>query len=463
MFLQHRQAFSSAIRLLDVGVLCAALIVHTDVPDGYPTLGWSTILELVVAMGAWTAIGSWNSLYRSRRTSPLGGELLLLLQSIVLTAGVVALARDLLRHPGSMHVLPALATAFGGVAGVRLLIRIGLKSLRRRGKNTRSYLLVGRGKSAARIAEDIQRHPEYGVKLLGDLLFTGEQHTRMTPGLHNLGTTAQLPELVRDQAIDEVIVCPSDSVWMTEVRSVLRFCEALGISCRLAPDFLGIPMQRASVAWIGAVPAYALQGSFVHTRLLGFKRLVDLLGAAAGLLVLAPLMATLAIVIKLQDRGPIFFRQQRVGLNGRTFTLLKFRSMVVDAERLRDKLLDRNEQSGPVFKIKDDPRITRLGRFLRRYSLDELPQLLNVLLGQMSLVGPRPPLPREVVQYDWWQRRRLSVRPGLTCLWQVSGRNKVGFEHWMELDLAYIDGWSLGLDLKIIAKTVREVLRGSGS
>src|SRR5690606_12370275 len=207
----------------------------------------------------------------------------------------------------------------------------------------------------------------------------------------------------------------------------------------------------------------AMAGGFGERRLLWVKRAIDLVGSAVGLVLLAPLMLKIALAIWITSGRPILFKQVRVGVNGRLFHMIKFRSMVKIAEELRHQLEAGNEQTGPVFKMKHDQRVTPIGRFLRRYSLDELPQLFNVLLGDMSLVGPRPPIPSEVMQYDWWQRRRLSVHPGLTCTWQVSGRNAIGFDKWMEMDLAYIDGWNLALDMKIMAKTVKEVMRGGGA
>jgi exopolysaccharide biosynthesis polyprenyl glycosylphosphotransferase len=195
------------------------------------------------------------------------------------------------------------------------------------------------------------------------------------------------------------------------------------------------------------------------------KRLFDVASAAFALWLLSPVLLISALLVKLTSRGPIFFKQQRVGMHGRTFSMLKFRSMVINAEELKLKLMAQNEASGPVFKIQKDPRITPVGRFIRKFSIDELPQLINVLRGEMSVVGPRPPIPSEVAQYEPWQRRRLSVRPGLTCLWQVSpsGRNSVGFQEWMYLDMQYIDHWSLGRDFNLILKTVPVVLTGKGA
>jgi exopolysaccharide biosynthesis polyprenyl glycosylphosphotransferase len=193
------------------------------------------------------------------------------------------------------------------------------------------------------------------------------------------------------------------------------------------------------------------------------KRLLDIVCSASALWVLTPILLAVMFLIKVTSRGPIFFRQQRAGLRGQPFSMLKFRSMVVDAERIKAKLMERNEQTGPVFKMRNDPRITRIGRFIRKYSIDELPQLVNVLRGDMSIVGPRPPLPAEVAQYEQWQLRRLCVRPGLTCIWQVSGRSQVSFEQWMHMDMQYIDDWSLRRDVDLILKTLPAVLTGRGA
>jgi exopolysaccharide biosynthesis polyprenyl glycosylphosphotransferase len=194
-----------------------------------------------------------------------------------------------------------------------------------------------------------------------------------------------------------------------------------------------------------------------------FKRTFDIFASSIALACLSPLMVVVAVLIKVTSRGPILFKQDRVGLHGRTFHMLKFRSMIANAEELKAKLMAHNEQQGPVFKITRDPRITAVGRFIRKYSIDELPQLLNVLRGEMSVVGPRPPIPEEVETYEAWQRRRLSVRPGLTCVWQVSGRNEISFEEWMYLDMQYIDHWSLAQDFQLILKTVPIVLTGRGA
>jgi exopolysaccharide biosynthesis polyprenyl glycosylphosphotransferase len=282
-----------------------------------------------------------------------------------------------------------------------------------------------------------------------------------------IGTMQDFRPMILNQSIDEVVFAmPLKHI--DGVLEQIRFAEDVGVCVRVMPDWQLQKMlfqpEVASIAvekFVG-MPTLVLSSVPKKELELFSKYLLDRVGAAGGLLLLAPLFALLAALIKLGSPGPVFFRQVRSGLNGRTFTLLKFRTMVANAEELKEGLAAQNEVDGPVFKIKTDPRITPLGRFLRKSSLDELPQLINVLRGEMSLVGPRPPIPVEVKDYLPWQRRRLSMRPGLTCIWQVSGRNNVGFEQWMKMDLEYIDNWSLWLDAKLLFKTVPAVLFGSG-
>jgi len=464
MLLQHRRTFATLIRAFDLVALCgAASLAHVEAWGRVPETKWHLAAEWATITIVWTYLAKRFDVYQSRRSTSFWTDLAAVLQTLILTTGVVWLMRGLFALGVPEQAWKNLSVALGLTGGARVIVRTVLAWLRRHGKNTRNYLFLGRGRTLHKIAADIVKHPSYGIRLLGGLSFTGEELQPLIPGVKSLGTTEHLQELVRKETIDEIVVCPADGVWTTEVKSVLRFCQATGINCRLAPDFLGIPMSRTVIAPIGHVPAYMVHAGFANDSWMVWKRLLDIFGSVCGILVTAPVMIVIAIAIKVSSPGKILFRQRRVGMNGREFTMLKFRSMYRDAEQRRAELLARNEQTGPVFKIKDDPRITGIGRLLRKYSLDELPQLFNVLHGDMSIVGPRPPLAHEVQQYDWWQRRRLAVRPGLTCLWQVSGRNAIGFDRWMELDLQYIDGWSLGLDFKIIAKTVREVFRGSGA
>ncbi|HET9155277.1 MAG TPA: sugar transferase [Myxococcaceae bacterium] len=278
-----------------------------------------------------------------------------------------------------------------------------------------------------------------------------------------LGESTDLLRLLKSEPYDEVYLCGLPDLHGAEIQAAVGVCETLGIPFAL-PAYT-VRLRRAEPVAGRAVADgflhYVSAGAVQNQRLL--KRLLDIFASAAALWVLFPLLLAVAALVKLTSAGPVFFRQLRVGLHGKRFHMLKFRSMVVNAEELKAKLLAQNEQSGPVFKMKRDPRVTSLGRFLRKYSIDELPQLVNVLRGDMTLVGPRPPVPQEVAQYEPWQHRRLSVPPGLTCLWQVSGRNEIAFQDWMYLDLQYIDTWNLAQDLNLLLRTVPVVVSGRGS
>jgi exopolysaccharide biosynthesis polyprenyl glycosylphosphotransferase len=298
--------------------------------------------------------------------------------------------------------------------------------------------------------------------VIGHLRFADEPiHDRLVAEV--LGTADDLEEVLKRHVVAEVFIAGNGDSQRAAMQQCIRVLERFGIPFALPA--CGFRFGRARPEYERAVAdGYIHYLSVRHKPVqLAIKRLVDVAASSVALALLSPLMIVVAILIKLTSRGPILFKQQRVGRHGRPFHMLKFRSMVVNAEELKAKLMALNEQAGPVFKMKRDPRITPVGRFIRKYSVDELPQLINVLRGEMSLVGPRPPVPSEVARYEAWQRRRLSVRPGLTCVWQVSGRNEISFEEWMYLDMQYIDHWSLGQDFQLILKTVPVVLTGRGA
>ncbi len=283
----------------------------------------------------------------------------------------------------------------------------------------------------------------------------------MVLGRPVLGMLDDLEQILHSQIVDEVAICLPFS--MEElIEQAAYVCEREGKVVRIPVAPVERMLTMGSLENIDGVGVYSLANGPDRAVSLLLKRVVDIVGAAFCMVVLSPLAALLAIAIRLDSPGPILFRQERVGLHGRPIMVLKFRSMCNDAEERLPDLLDHNEVNGHAFKLADDPRITRLGRFLRRSSLDELPQLWNVLRGQMSLVGPRPPLPSEVAKYDTWHRRRLSMKPGMTGLWQVGARHNPEFDQWVEQDLEYIDSWSLWLDIKIMARTVPAVLAGTG-
>ena len=277
-----------------------------------------------------------------------------------------------------------------------------------------------------------------------------------------LGDVDQLPTLLEQGRVDEVYICLPVGSFYETIQHIAHLCEAARVPARLVADLFPLKVASNRLMHVEDIPLLSLSAVPETQLRLALKRAIDFVLASILLVVLFPMLLTIAILVKL-DGGPVFFAQERVGQNQRRFKMLKFRSMVVEAEALRADLEERNEADGPVFKIRDDPRITRVGKFIRKYSLDEFPQLINVWMGQMSLVGPRPPIPSEVEQYSWDQRRRLSVKPGMTGLWQVSGRSDVAFKDWVELDLVYIDTWSLFQDAFILLRTFRAVVQGRGA
>jgi exopolysaccharide biosynthesis polyprenyl glycosylphosphotransferase len=279
-----------------------------------------------------------------------------------------------------------------------------------------------------------------------------------------LSVISELKAVIDEQPVDEVfIVLPRDK-YGPLVENIVHLCEEQGIIVRMQTDMFNLKVATWQVDLLDGVAMVTIRSGPPDGWQLVAKRWIDLCGSAMLLLALAPILLIVAALIKLDSPGPVFFRQERVGLYKRRFHLIKFRTMVDGADRQQQALEHLNEAAGPVFKIKDDPRITHVGKFLRRFSIDELPQLFNVLKSEMSLVGPRPLPVRDVERIAvQWHKRRLSMKPGLTCLWQVNGRSNVSFDHWVHMDLEYIDRWSLGLDLRILLKTIPAVLRGAGA
>jgi exopolysaccharide biosynthesis polyprenyl glycosylphosphotransferase len=462
MLSQHQRFFGRSIFALDLAILAISSPAGRLVAGTAPPEGSSRSWFVGVLLVGWLLVSQRLSIYHSRRTEQLRLELMGILEATTLAMGLACIVMLAFAGGVPTAVGPAWLIAVTLILLNRLMVRGLLRLLRIRALNYRQFILVGRGATAHQVAKRIRENPHFGVRIVGELEFEGEELLRPVEGVRSLGTVAAARKILADYSVDEVVICPSKISSTEEIQQVLDLCEGIGAPCRLAPDFLTQRLSRSTVAWLGDVPSYTFVTGPSDPLGLSIKRAMDIAGSALGIILLSPALIGCALAVKLTSKGPVLFRQVRSGLRGRPFVCYKFRSMVIDAEQRRGDLERKNEQEGPVFKMKDDPRITGVGRFLRRYSLDELPQLFNVLVGDMSIVGPRPPIPAEVARYDWWQRRRLSVKPGLTCIWQVSGRNGISFDRWMELDMQYIDRWSLGLDMKIIAKTFGTVIRGTG-
>jgi exopolysaccharide biosynthesis polyprenyl glycosylphosphotransferase len=345
--------------------------------------------------------------------------------------------------------------------------------LRRAVAGLRHFLLVGHTREAREIAKLIEANESRGMRLFAFVHVGAAPAAEISQGAAAPAAAGlrreypdyaleDIPELLRRHVIDEVIFAVSKDD-LEKVRETLLVCEEEGVRSRLLLSFLPHVISKVQLERLQDMSLLTFSTTPESEDLLLLKRVVDFVMALVFLIVLSPLFLVLVILIKLTSRGKVFYRQTRCGLGGRKFTVYKFRSMRADADLLREELAALNEMDGPVFKIKNDPRCTGVGTFMRKFSLDELPQLVNILKGDMSFVGPRPPLPEEVEKYERWQRRRLRMQPGLTCLWALEGRNQLNFKRWMELDLEYIDHWSPSLDWKIILKTIPVVLLGRGA
>jgi len=326
----------------------------------------------------------------------------------------------------------------------------------------RFVMLVGAGERARRLGEALERSAQYGIRLKGFLADEpGARGQLELSERYPVFDLSELPALLGRNVIDEIIFAV-ESERLSRLEEVFLLCDEEGVRTRVAVDFFPHVNSEIYLERLGFTPLLTFSAAPHDEVRLLLKRLLDVLAAVAGLLLLSPFMLVAVALVRLTSAGPAIFRQERCGLNGRRFTFYKFRSMCKDAEARKAQLLHLNRRR-PAFKLAGDPRLTPLGRFLRRYSVDEWPQLWNVLKGDMSLVGPRPAIPEEVEQYARWQRRRMRMRPGITCLWALAGRDELDFESWMKLDMEYIDNWSLGLDCKILLKTIPRVLSGKGA
>jgi len=334
--------------------------------------------------------------------------------------------------------------------------------VRRQGLNTRRLLVVGTGKRADEFVKRVDKHPEWGFEVLGAIDDEPGRGVTRVGRLDVLGNLEDIPKIFHRDAVDEVVfVVPRSR--LNSLQGAIEDCETEGVVVTVAVDLFDTKLARSSVAELDGMPLLHFKTTHAKEWELLVKRLFDFAASGVGILVLSPLFLVMAILIKTTSKGPIFFKQNRQGLAGRRFTLYKFRTMRQGAHDVLSEVPDLESMTTPEFREKKTSWITPVGRFMRKFSIDELPQLFNVFIGHMSIVGPRPTVPDEVDKYKDWQRRRFSMKPGITCLWQVNGRNNIAFEDWMKLDLEYLDNWSLWMDAKILMKTVPVVLFGIGA
>jgi len=420
---------------------------------------WLLAVILPVWLGLLGCLGGygvrWTTRSRAWLVARVSGIGLL-----VLTAGLF-----LLKESEINRSVLALFAAVSALAlwAERGLVLAWLRRLRRGERWSRIALVVGTGERARDLVQALRRYPEAGWRVRGCVTVDDADPTRAVLDVPVVGSLDDLSALLHGEAVVDEVFFAVRPERLEAITDALELCESLGVDTRVLVDLYRPGQAHPFVEDLFGLPFYGFSPTLTRQGALAVKRLVDLASAASLIVFLLPLFAGIAALVALTSRGAVVFRQQRAGFHGRRFGMYKFRTMVPGAERMRDQVAHLNQMDGPVFKIADDPRLTPIGRFLRRTSLDELPQLLNVLRGEMSLVGPRPLPVYEASRIKGAQRRRLAMRPGMTGLWQVSGRNSVDFDRWMQLDLLYVDHWSLGLDLEILIRTIPVVLRGDGA
>lgn len=342
----------------------------------------------------------------------------------------------------------------------KFLSRAFLSYFRRKGYNTRMVLAIA-DETSIPFLEQLIETDNWGYRIWGIISDSQEIKNVYADKYPIYSESENFAKIIDEKVIDEVFYCKQDFE-TSVIRQLVDDCREIGVSFHIHNEVLSFSGIKPKLFFLNHQFFLSFRNTPENYFALKIKGAIDFFLTVIILILISPLMLLLGILIKLEDGGPVLFKQTRVGRYGRQFTCLKFRTMVVDAEAQKEKLMALNEQDGPVFKIKNDPRITKVGRFLRKTSLDELPQFINVLMGDMSIVGPRPPVPSEVKQYKRHLNRRLSINPGITCTWQVSGRNNIPFDKWMAMDMEYIDNWSLKLDFIIIMKTFKVIFRGTG-
>jgi exopolysaccharide biosynthesis polyprenyl glycosylphosphotransferase len=470
MFRGHHRKVRMLFGLLDIPVAAIAFALAYNVRErmGLANQFFLPKSEQALLLGlsilVWLALGYWWDLY-DRIDSAHPRVILRDAFRQCLAGAVAVIVIEYLLRMDLSRPFVALFAAFAWI--LLCLMRLNgsriLRVLRHEFGPAHYVMVAGTGEPALRMARQLEESAQYGIRLIG---FLADSPTPEVPNIelsqsYPVHALADLPALLRNSVIDEVIFAV-DSRRLAELEEVFLLCDEEGVRTRVAVDFFPHVNSQVYLDRLGTPPLLTFSATPHDEIRLLVKRLTDVILASAALVLVLPVMLLIALLIRLTSPGPAIFRQERCGLNGRRFTFYKFRSMCDNAHQMREGLEHLSERK-LALKIPNDPRLTSVGRWLRKFSIDELPQLWNVLKGDMSLVGPRPAVPEEVEQYQRWQRRRLRMRPGLTCLWAVSGRDSVDFETWMKLDMQYIDSWSLALDWKIILRTIPQVLSGRGA
>jgi len=468
MLKEQANLFNKLTIIADLVMLVAAFLLAYYVRNfagGLNSLGYYSWL-LIVILPVWYVLMARYGLYASMRLFPVK-KVLASLTKVHAIGGICCASLIFFLEPqGFSRALFGYFMLFSFILlGVeKTSFKLFLGHIRKKGYNIRYILIVGTDQKAQEFLTLIDQHSQWGLKVAGLLQLSHEEPCPSIKNYKIIGKLDELVDICKRNTIDEVVFCvPKEAV--SNMEEHLRDMVEMGVTVRVVLDFYGVSWPRRELNFFhGEIPIITFYSHACNAGQLFLKRCFDVVGSLVGLTLFAFLFPFIASAIKFDSKGPLFFKQQRVREHGRVFMCWKFRSMYVDAEERKKDLMSLNEMNGAIFKIKNDPRVTRVGRYLRNTSLDELPQFWNVLKGEMSLVGTRPPTPVEVASYQNWHHKRICIKPGLTGLWQVSGRNDIrDFDEVVRLDLIYIDQWSLYLDFKILFKTVWVVFSKNGS
>jgi exopolysaccharide biosynthesis polyprenyl glycosylphosphotransferase len=473
MFRNHERKWKILFGFVDAFLTAAAFALAYELRQSLPLSLQFFLLPgmraalLAFCVVTWVVSGYWLNVY-ARFDSVVVSRIL---RDSFRQAGCGALALIILVFSVKIDISRVFLGGFVVLSwtllvAFRLSARTFMPSISRHFGAERNVFIVGTGQRARDLARSLEPYRRYGLEILGFLAVSspkeqGEIEIEKGERYPVFPLDDLRSVLAKKFIIDEVYFA-ADNDELADLEDAFRWCDEEGVCRRIAADFFPRVTGYIALEQLGSTPLLTFSGAPGDDALLLTKRAIDVVLSALGIVVLSPVFLVVALLVKLTSKGPVIFRQSRCGLNGRMFTCYKFRTMVQDAEQRLHEVKHLNQRE-IVTKIPNDPRLTPIGRWLRKFSLDELPQLFNVVRGDMSLVGPRPAIPSEVAQYQRWQRRRLRMRPGLTCLWALRGRDKVDFEAWMRLDLQYIDNWSLGLDARIILMTIPNVLSGRGA
>ena len=466
--LQRRSAKRIAARVVADGMailtsMFLASTIRYEVMAGAPAHGVNYTSVTLLALPVWLLLFRFYGLYEPRQVLSPVNEFKQVFHGVVAGTVLIVLADSILEwNLARSWILLAMGCSFAIVGGERLVVRKVLHFLRRRGGDMTSVLMLGANHEARTVAKTLEREAWLGYRIIGFVDDKTPAGTEVVNGHQVIGRSADIQTLVEQRHATLVMVAAS-AFDTARLNRLFWELQDVDVDLQITSGTIDLMASRMIVQSVAGVPLFFIRRTGMDTSQATLKRSIDIIGSLLGLAVLSPLLLATAIWIRLDSQGPSFFRQVRIGRDGRPFRVWKFRTMVADAEEKLAELEHMSEGPGPLFKLKEDPRVTRSGRFLRRFSLDELPQLFNVVVGEMSLVGPRPALPIEVEQYDDWVRNRLKVKPGMTGLWQVSGRTETSFDDYVRYDLFYIQNWSLSLDVWILWRTFRAVLSGEGA